>query len=241
VLGKTTNLKYTIPYFNILFYLKNLNWFKHFNPNLFFTSLEFFNVSKKNLLNPINCLKKRKFFHFQFFSKKNLSSKKRVLSKYRYRLIFKPFFYTLTSFLNKSKFKMVGPPFTKKTFCYINNVKNNRLVSGNPTRIVRKRFFYKFKILKLRFFVKNLLITQKTKNLKILSNQQKLKLKKTIKPINIKPYLYLQKKQKHISKKLSLLQTFFFKTKSFYSAIYNKKKNFIKQKIVLLVIGLKHI
>jgi hypothetical protein len=126
--------------------------------------------------------------------------------------------------LKKPSFKIIGPQFTKKTFSYVNDNKNNKLLGKNLIRNARKRFFYKFKTLKLQFFFKNLLKNQKFKSLKVFSLDQKLKLRKALKSVNVKPYLYLQKKQNPISTKPSLFQNLLTRTKSFYTVTYINKK-----------------
>ena len=224
MLSKNINLKQIAPYFNILFYLKTLNWSKYFNPILLFNTIYFCNVFKKTFLAQSKHFKKQKFFHTQIFSHQRLVKQAKSRPKHKYRVIFNFFFHLFACRLKKPGFKTIGPQFTKKVFSYVNDNKNNRLLGKNLIRNTRKRFFYKFKTLKLQFFFKNLLKNRKFKNLKIFSFRQKLKLKKTLKSINVKPYLYLQKKQNPILTKSSLFQNLLTRTKSFYINTYSNKK-----------------
>lgn len=216
------NLKQITSYFNILFFLKNSNWFKYFNPKLVFNSFYFQSVFKKNLLTNLKCFKKQNLLNFQKLRRKNVLFKKELVLKHKYQILPKLFFYSFS--LLKPSFKKIGPLFTKKTFCYISGKGNNKFVKNNQIRNVRKRFFYKFKTLKLQFFIKSILKHKEPKNFKIFSTNKKLKLKKTLKPGNNKPYLYIQKKQKFNIETPSLFQNFLTKTKNFYNTVYNKKK-----------------
>lgn len=95
---------------------------------------------------------------------------------------------------------------------------------NNPIRNVRKRFFYKFKILKLRFFLNSILKMTPVVNPSICLAKTKLKLKKALKPINVRPYLYLQNKTQSITGTLSLLQGLLLKLKKLYLHEFTKTK-----------------